>query len=310
MVKLACERPDRPEPTASKEGGEPEVDKGEARGENRIDAKVEPRRPRSRSLSQWDCKELAVQLVKDGIVDSISSQTVWRILRSHLLKPWRSHMWLTPDKPRDTEFYRRVQEISDLYTRELGPDEMVICVDEMTSLQPRPRPTPTRPAGSDNRPNLVEHHYWRAGALQLFAGFDTRTGKVYGDCYDRKRQEEFIRFLVMLDHELPESIRTIRIVLDNLRVHSGKKVREWLAAHPRFVFHFTPVHCSWMNQIEQWFSILRRKRLRIVDFDSKTDLRRKLLRFIEERNENAHPFNWSTKSVARIMAKAPLAEAA
>ena len=87
------------------------------------------------------------------------------------------------------------------------------------------------------------------------------------------------------------------------RVHKGKQVQARLAKHPRFVFHHPPVHCSWMNQVEQWFSIARRKRLRIADFASKEELAERLMAFIREWNEIAHPFNWTSKSVAKVMAK-------
>lgn len=276
LIKLACERPDG----------------------------------LGRSLSQWDCVELARQLVDEGLVASISPQTVRRILSSHKLKPWRIHYWLTPDKPRDADFYARVQSLTQLYTRALAEDEVVLSIDEKTSLQPRPRKTPTKPARKGNKPNQVEHVYGRAGALQLFAAFDTRTGRVYGQTFERKRQAEFLLFLEHLEAQFPETIKTIHLVCDNLKVHSGKQVQEWLKKHPRFVFHFTPVHCSWMNQVEQWFSILQRKRLRIADFASKADLAHKIAQFISEWNRHAHPFNWSSKSVAKVMAKAPLALAA
>ena len=115
---------------------------------------------------------------------------------------------------------------------------------------------------------------------------------------------EFIQFLEKLDAEVPAHITLIHVVLDNLRVHKGKQVLAWLEKHPRFKFHFPPVHCSWMNQVEQWFSILQRKRLTIADFASKKDLETKILQFIEEYNRRARPFNWSTKSVAKVMAKA------
>lgn len=258
-----------------------------------------------RSLSQWDCAELARQVREDGLAESISSQTIRRILAHHKLKPWRHHMWLGAKGPRDAEFYRRVAEVIDLYTRPLREDERVISVDEKTSLQPRPRGQATMPARAGNEPNRVEHEYRRAGALQLFAGFDTRSGKVYGLCFERKRQAEFIAFLEHLDAEIPPSVATIHIVCDNLKVHSGKQVQAWLAEHPRFLFHFTPVHCSWMNQIEQWFGILQRKRFRIADFESKDHLRGKVEQFIQEWNAQAHPFNWSSKSVAKVMAESP-----
>jgi transposase len=258
-----------------------------------------------RSLSQWDCAELAHQLIAEAIVEDISAATVRRILAAHQLKPWRHHLWLHPKQPRDAAFYATITALIALYTRPLRADERVLSVDEKTSLQPRPRPSPTRPAQPHNRPNCLEHEYKRAGALNLFAAFDTRSGQVYGQCYERKRQEEFITFLEQLDRELEEPIKAIHLICDNASTHHGRKVSQWLTKHPRFILHFTPVHCSWMNQVEQWFSILQRKRLRIADFDSKDQLRLKLEQFIHEWNQRAHPFNWSTKSVAKVMAKAP-----
>jgi transposase len=249
-------------------------------------------------------------LVADGLVQSIGPETVRRILLHHKLKPWRHHLWLSAKAPRDAEFYRRVREVIDLYTRPLQSCEVVLCVDEKTSLQPRPRLAPTRPAQAGNVPVRLEHEYRRAGALNLLAAFDTRLGKVYGATFQRKRQVEFIAFLEQLDRDIPADITTIHLVLDNLKVHSGKLVQAWLAQHPRFVFHFTPVHCSWMNQIEQWFSILQRKRLRIANFASKAELAQRLVAFITEWNEHAHAFNWSTKSVAKVMAGAELRLAA
>jgi transposase len=253
-------------------------------------------------LSQWDCQELAEQLVRDHVVASISPNTVRRILENHQLKPWRHHMWLSPTVPRDAAFAACVQNICDLYTRPLAPHEMVLSVDEKTNLQPRPRRTPTK-AACPGRPMQVEHEYGRCGALNLFAAFDTRTGQVYGYTAERKRQKEFIEFLEILDREIAPEITVIHVVLDNLRMHKGKQVQAWLAEHPRFVFHHPPVHCSWMNQVEQWFSILQRKRLTIVDFANKAELAEKLHQFIAQWNDKAHPFNWSTKSVAKIMAK-------
>jgi DDE superfamily endonuclease len=271
VVRLACERPD----------------------------------PLGRSLSQWDCTELARQLIAEGLVEEISAATVRRILAAHQLKPWRQHVWLYPKQPRDAACYATVSELIALYTQPLRPDELVLSVDEKTSLQPRPRLAPTLPAQPQNIPNRHEHEYQRAGALNLFAAFDTRSGKVYGYCAERKRQREFIAFLEVLDAEIDECIRIIHLVCDNVSTHHGKEVTRWFANHPRFVVHFTPVHCSWMNQVEQWFSIVQRKRLRIVDFDSKDHLRQKIEQFIQEWNQHAHPFNWSTKSVAKVMAAAP-----
>jgi hypothetical protein len=90
-----------------------------------------------RSLSQWDCSELARKLIEEGVVSSISTETVRRVLSHHKLKPWRQHLWLSPKHPRDAAFYEAVTEIIDLYSRPLVPHEVVLCVDEKTSLQPR-----------------------------------------------------------------------------------------------------------------------------------------------------------------------------
>ena len=157
----------------------------------------------------------------------------------------------------------------------------------------------TRPG----QPLRLEHEYKRVGALHLFAAFDTRTGKVYARTERRKRQVEFIALLTQLDREIPPSIRCISLVLDNASVHKGKQVRAWLATHPRFVCHFLPVHWSWMNQVEQWLSILQRKRLRISEFASLHHLAERLMAYVSEWNAQAHPFNWSTKSEALVMAK-------
>jgi len=239
--------------------------------------------------------------VDDGVVANISHETVRRILHSHHLKPWRHHLWLSPNVPRDAAFVSQVREICDLYTRDLACWEMVLCVDEKTSIQPRPRTSPTLPA-APGEPIRLEHEYKRDGALNLFAAFDTRTGRVYGRTAGRKRQVEFIAFLEQLERELPAEKTVVHVVLDNLRMHKGKQVQAWLGKHPRFVFHHPPVHCSWMNQVEQWFGILQRKRLRLADFPDKTVLAERLAAFIAEWNQHAHPFNWSSKSAAKVMA--------
>jgi transposase len=255
-----------------------------------------------RSLSQWDCAELARQLVRDQIVETISPQTVQRMLATDRLKPWRSHVWLHPRRPRDATFAAQVRAVAALLTRLLDDHEVVLSLDEMTSLQPRPRRAPTRPA-QPGRPMQVEHEYQRAGATHLVAAFDTRSGQVYGVTTRRKRQVEYLTLLEHLDQAIPASVTIIHLLADNVSVHHGKLVRRWLAAHPRFVAHFTPVHCSWMNPVEQWFGILRRKRLRSPNFADLAALQRAILQFIAEWNETAHPFRWTTSSFETILAK-------
>jgi transposase len=254
-----------------------------------------------RSLSQWDCAELARQLVRDGVVASISPQTVQRILAADRLKPWRQHVWLHPRTPRDATFAAQVHAVADLLTRLLGEHEVVLSLDEMTSLQPRPRRAPTRPA-RPGRPVQIEHEYRRAGATQLFAAFDTRSGQVYGVTARRKRQVEYLTLLAHLDLSLPPTITTIHLLADNVSVHHGQSVQQWLATHPRFVAHFTPVHCSWMNPVEQWFGILRRKRLRAPNFTDLAALQRAIHQFIAEWNAIAHPFRWTARSFDKILA--------
>jgi hypothetical protein len=255
----------------------------------------------ARSLSTWTCAELARALIRDGMVDAISTSSVQRILASEKLKPWRVHHWLSSKVPRDDAFRATVRNICELYTRELGAHERVLSLDEKTSLQPRTRTFRTRPPRAPNVPVRVEHSYVRKGALNLFAAFDTRTGRVIGGMRRRKRQVEFIELLEAVDRTTPASITIIHLVCDNLSIHSGKRARAWLAAHPRFRMHFTPVHCSWMNQIEQWFSILQRKRLRAPNFVDLDDLEAKILAFIDEWNDIAHPFNWTAKSFDKAL---------
>jgi transposase len=255
-----------------------------------------------RSLCLWDCKEIARQLIKEAITPAISAETVRRILRSHRLKPWRKRMWLSPKVPRDACFVAATRRICELYTRPLGPHERVICADEHTSIQPRPRLSPTRPA-KPGCPTTVEHEYRRCGALNLLGALDTRTGQVWGEIAERKRQVEFLALLSRIDSDLPASVTRVYLIVDNVRMHTGKQVLAWLTAHPRFELVHPPVHCSWMNQIEQWFSILVRKRLRIADFDSKAHLTERLKAFIREWNGSAHPFHWKESSFDKIFAK-------
>lgn len=237
------------------------------------------------------------------MVERISPQSVERILRSRRLKPWRVHYWLSPKTPRDEAFRARVLEIQDLYTRPLGPHERVLCVDEKTSIQPRPRGAATRPAQPDLIPMRLEHEYARRGALNLIAAFDTRSGAVIAVCRRRKRQGEVIELLEEIDRTTPAAVTLIHLVCDNVSTHHGKLVRAWLAQHPRYRLHFTPVHCSWMNQVEQWFSIVQRKRLAAPNFADLGDLDAKILAFIAEWNDAAHPFNWTSKSFEKVLTK-------
>ena len=256
-----------------------------------------------RALNLWTCKEIARTLVRDKIVERISGETVRRILLSQKLKPWRVHHWLSADVSRDAAFSEKIDVLCQLYTRPFGRNERLLCVDEMTSIQPRPRTTPTGAARPNNSPVKLEHEYGRAGALNLIAAFDVHTGRVIEVCRKRKRQIEFIELLNEIDLQTPASVTTIFIVCDNVSTHHGKEVRAWLAAHPRFRMAFTPVHCSWLNQVEQWFSIIQRKRLRAPNFESLDALELAIQAFVAEWNAICHPFKWTHKSFDKIRAK-------
>jgi len=172
-------------------------------------------------LSQWDCRELARELMASGVTASISRETVRRILRDHALKPWRVHAWLSPKVPRDDAFRAQVEALIDLYTRPLEEDEVVLSFDEKTSIQPRTRTAPSQPA-RPRQPLRIEAEYQRGGALNLLAAFDTRTGRVHGWLHTRKRAAEFLASLEALETAIPAHVRTIHVVLDNLRVHKGR----------------------------------------------------------------------------------------
>jgi hypothetical protein len=118
----------------------------------------------------------------------------------------------------------------------------------------------------------------------------------------RKRRVEYLSLLEHLDQAIPASVTTIHLLADNVSVHHGNLVQQWLAAYPRFIAHFTPVHCSWMNPVEQWFGILRRKRLRSPNFADLAALQLAIHQFINEWNEIAHPFRWSSHSFEKILA--------
>lgn len=203
----------------------------------------------------------------------------------------------------DEAFRNIVVGLSDLYTRPVVSEEEIWSLDEKTSLQPRTRSAPNLPAQPGHVPVHVEHEYERKGALQLFGAFNTQTGKVLGILRRRKRQIEFIELLEAVDAQAPAGVTRIRIVCDNISIHKGKRVRAWLERHPRFHMHFTPVHCSWMNQIEQWFSILQRKRLSAPNFADLAELEVRIHAFIAEWNQHAHPFAWTKESFAKTLAK-------
>lgn len=257
-----------------------------------------------RRLSQWDGAALARQRVAAGLVSERSAATMRRIWAAPQLTPWRHHLGRYAKHPRAGGLSATVAARIALYTRPRRAAEMGRSLDEKTSRQPRPRLAPTRPAQPQNRPNQYEHDDKRAGALTLVAAFATRSGCVYGQGDARNRQQEGIACREHLAPEMAERLRTIPRVCDHVSTHHGNEVTRWFAQHPRVVVHCTPVHGSWMNQVEPWCRIWQRQRLRLVDFISKAHGRVKLAPCIRAWNQQAHPFNWSTTSVTQVMAQA------
>ena len=133
---------------------------------------------------------------------------------------------------------------------------------------------------------------------------------MYGLTTRRKRQVKYLALLEHLDRSIPASVTAIHLLADNVSVHHGTLVRQRLGAHPRFVAHFSPVHCSWMNPVEQWFGILRRKRLRSPNVPDLPARQRAIHRFIAAGNETALPFRWTARSFDKILAKVDPALAA
>jgi hypothetical protein len=136
----------------------------------------------------------------------------------------------------------------------------------------------------------LEHEYVRKGALNLFAAFDTRTGNVTAILCRRKRQDEFIELLEKIDSDTPEWVTAIHLVCDNISIHRGKRVKAWLETR-------------WMNQIEEWFSVMQRKRMRAPNYADLSDLETKITAFVAEWNDIAHPFKWSPKSFDKVLSR-------
>ena len=264
-----------------------------------------------RSLSQWDGAERARQLVRDAVVMAIAPQTVPRLLAGHRLKPWRQHVWRHPRTPRDAAFAEHVRAVAARLTRPLAEYEVVLRLDELTSLQPRPRRVATRPA-QPGRAVPVEHAYRRAGATHRFAAFNTRSGQVDGETTRRKRPVAYLTLLAHRDRVIPASITTIHRRTDTVAVDHGRPVRQWLSDHPRGRAPCTPVHGSGMHRVEHWFGSRRRTRRRAPICADRAARQHAIRRFSDEWTVIDHPFRGTARSFETILAtvEAPLAPTA
>jgi transposase len=217
----------------------------------------------------------------------ISARTVGRELDRADLQPHRQRMWLNSHDPRYDE---KLADVVALYT-DPPPGANVLCFDEKTSIQALERKHPDLPM-RPGQPTCREFEYIRHGVTHLFGALDVKAGSVLGAFYQQRGRKEFVQFLDLLPPKYPRG--TVHIILDNLNTHSGPEVEAWRRRHPRFVFHFTPFHASWLNQIENWFGRLTDKVLRRGSFTSLADLQAKILAFICYYNaHDARPINWT-----------------
>ena len=151
------------------------------------------------------------------------------------------------------------------------------------------------------RAGTITHDYIRNGTTTLFAALNVLDGSVIGQCMQRHRHQEFLRFLNRLERDVPAG-KIVHVVLDNYASHKHPKVRTWLARHPRWVFHYTPTSGSWLNAVETFFSAITRRRLRRGVFCSLVDLQAAIKRYLDEHNAEPKPFTW-TATPAKINAK-------
>jgi transposase len=177
---------------------------------------------------------------------------------------------------------------------------MVLCVDEKSQIQALDRTQPGLPM-KKGRCGTMTHDYKRNGTTTLFAALEVLQGRVVGQCFERHRHQEFLRFLRRLDQEFPPPT-PLHLVMDNYGTHSHPKVKGWLQRHPRFVPHFVPTSSSWLNLVERWFGELTSKRIRRDSFVSVEELKTAIDEFLAAWNENPKPFVW-TATVDSIQEK-------
>jgi transposase len=230
--------------------------------------------------TQWTVRALAAAV-------GIGKSQTHAILSEADLKPHQVRSWLTSIDP---EFETKQAEVCGLY---LDPPEgaIVVSIDEKTSVQAK-QPIRREIPAAPGKPARREFEYKRHGTVALLAALLVHSGEVKGNVYERNSRVEFLDFLELLEAEIPPG-KQVHAILDNLQVHKTPEVTAWLKAHPRWQFHFTPTHASWLNQIELFFSILSRRLLRRGTFTSKDDLKAQLLSFIERYNPTAKPFAWT-----------------
>jgi transposase len=267
----------------------------------------EPRPGRPRTISDEQVEQVIVKTLETTPKDAthwstrsmaaevgLTQTAVSRIWRAFGLQPHRSETWKLS---KDPLFIEKVRDVVGLY---LAPPEraVVLCVDEKSQIQALDRTAPILPM-LPGTPARATHDYKRAGTSSLYAALDITTGKVIGALHQRHRAVEFKQFLAKIDREVPDEFE-VHLVLDNSSTHKTPAIQRWLAAHPRFVVHFTPTSSSWLNLVERWFAELTTKKLRRGAHRSVGALNADIRAWIKTWNDDPRPFVW-TKTADQIL---------
>ena len=247
-------------------------------------------------LAKWSCPDLAVEAARRGVVDSVSASTVRRWLAADTLKPWQHRSWISP---RDPHFAVKAARVLDLYARvfdgePLGANDYVLSADEKPGVQARSRMHPSQPPGPGRRPMRVESEYRRHGTLAYLAAYDVHRAHVIGHCAPSTGIEPFTTLVDKVMTRQPyASARRVFWVVDNGASHRGWTAAARLTdAFPNATMIHLPVHASWLNQIEIYFSVLQRKLLTPDDFPDLDVLANRLTAFEACYNTAARPFDW------------------
>ena len=268
-------------------------------------------------LSRWSVAELGAHVRTCGLTASVSDTTIWRWLSEDAIRPWQHRCWIFP---RDPDFEAKAGGILDLYQRiwkgrKLGANEFVLSADEKTSIQARCRKARSLPP-QPRRPMKIEHEYKRLGAWAYLAALDVHRAKLFGRCESKTGIAAFDRLVDQVMKQRPyRQARRVFWIVDNGSAHRGlPAVRRLQAKYPNRVLVHGPIHASWLNQIEIYFSIVQRKILTPNDFRSLQQLAQRLLAFERHYQTVAKPFEWrfTRKDLHALLHKLnrPLAKAA
>ncbi len=252
-------------------------------------------------LSRLFVPDIKAEVIRRGIVASISGSTIWRWLDNDAIRPWTFRSWIFP---RDPAFEVKAGRVLDLYGRRfggkaLGCNDFVVSADEKPSIQARCRCHPSLPPAAA-RAMRVEHEYDRGGALQYLAAWDVHRAKVFGRCEGHTGIDPFGRLVAQVMAAEPyRSARRVFWVVDNGSSHRGQTSVERLESayttkrgHKRLRLIHCPVHSSWLNQVEIYFSIIQRKVLTPNDFVDLEEVEQRLLAFERRYEAAATPFEW------------------